>query len=146
MHTNVKSIIDSYGAADTYLSRSRRTKPLKFDKTVVECWEISSDSDNEPDLMMPCNPNVIEYNLKSDLKIKEERIEMLQVTIKKLNERLGTEVIDDNESSAQLPFKRQHSNGLNVNTLHYQRDEEFGKPYFFITNVRQCDILGLSKE
>lgn len=67
---------------------------------------------------------------------KEKENEALAVSLKKTNERLGVEVIadtsdeaSDSESSSSTDSK------VDINTRHFQLDPDFGKNYYFITNV-----------
>lgn len=102
----------------------------------MESWELSSDSEDEnakasPDEELDAN------ELRNRLTIKQEHIDSLQNTVKKLNNRLGTEIVDGSEDAANFLRPRRYENSKNVNTLHYQNDLEFGKNIYFITNVRK---------
>lgn len=63
-------------------------------------------------------------------KIKQEN-ERLRNTIRNLNFRIGTEIVDDDDDTVVLAPQYPRK----INTLHYQNDHEFAKDIFFITNV-----------
>lgn len=75
------------------------------------------------------------------MKIKIERIEILQDVIGKLNQRIGTELVEADDEKVSSSFVRSRKNASeNISTLTYQTDEEFGKSFFYINNVRMPDI------
>lgn len=87
--------------------------------------ENSDEKDFQQDeLQQNDSGNVIEL-----LKIKQEN-ERLRATIRNLNNRIGTEVVEDEYCVVAAPrYPR------TVNTLNYQNDFPFGKKNFVITNV-----------
>lgn len=78
------------------------------------------------------------------LKIKQEKIDKLEVTVKTLNKRIGTEIVDLEDGvsveDSTSPAPRYVSK---VNTLNYQRDLDFGKNMYYITNVRNKNFCTL---
>lgn len=82
---------------------------------------LSSGDENEDEQIVP-----------DQLQIKKEKIELLECTVRKLNVRIGTEIIDVDDNvgginTTSVTIPRYVSC---VNTLHYQLDEEFGKKKF----------------
>lgn len=76
--------------------------------------------------------------LKQQIIKKEVENDALAVSLKKVNQRLGIEIITDSEESDTTSDSdlSSSSNSTNiVNTRHYQLDAEFAKKYFFITDV-----------
>lgn len=109
-------------------------KSRQKERTVVENWEISSDSENENDGLIQNELGT--SDLVNRLQIKEERNQLLQTTVKRLNSRIGTEIIDDNDIGASSSVPRRYENSMNVNTLHYQTDADLGSAFYFLTNVK----------
>lgn len=100
--------------------------------------EVPSDTENEDCTAKTQQENAMPtHDLFKHLKVKQERISLLENTVKDLNNRIGTEIIDDDcyEIGSSLALSRYDRNE-NVNTLHFQLDTEFGKKIYFITNVR----------
>lgn len=94
---------------------------------VVEFLDLEN-SDNK-DLQQDELQQIESVNVIEPLKIKQEN-ERLRTTIRNLNNRIGTEVVQDEycvEATPRYP--------RTVNTLNYQNDLAFGKKIFFITNV-----------
>lgn len=130
-------ITDSYEAANKFIQKPRRIKSRQKERKVVEAWNISSDSEKEN------GDELVQSELGTDdlvnrLRIKQEQNNVLQSTVKKLNSRLGTEIIDDNENGSSSLVC--YENSKNINTLTYQRDAEFGSSFYFITNVKFISI------
>lgn len=109
-------------------------------KEVVEAWELSSDSEDEgAKSQEKFDSTISAEELRNHLKIKVERIGILEKTISNLSTRIGTEIVSDDKKTdnrSALALSRYFKNSSDVNTLHYQMDTEFGKNIFFITNVR----------
>lgn len=136
----IELISDSYENANKFIEKPRRLKPIQTTSSVVESWDLSSDNNKENQKENNTPSLQFEPDLLNSIKIKQERIELLTNTVNKLSERIGTDIIDEdpNEDKTREHFglRRRYENSMNVNTLHYQRDEEFGKNLFYITNVR----------
>lgn len=137
----IKSFEDSYERAKEYLERPQRLKKPQIDSSrAVEYIELHSDHEDkeqnresvsaENDLGLESGPELV-----ASLKIKEEKIELLEYAVKMLSDRLGTEIVDENDENETSLMERTRRYETNVNTLHYQLDEEFGKTIYFITNV-----------
>lgn len=116
-------------------------------QSVVENWDLSTDNENE-NTVTPQQKVFAKSDLEACLKIKQERVETLETAIKHLNDRVGTEVIDDydddNAMGATSLAIRRYKRNQNRNTLNYQIDSEFGKDLFFITDVRNSNIISNS--
>lgn len=127
--------------------RSMKSKPNEK-QSVVEDWELSSDEEHDDLEQIPLQSEVGTPNLGSVLKIKKEKIELLEAAVKNLNERIGTENIKDDRDDAAsggasnltLTLRRYKRNP-DVNTIHYQTDSEFGKDIYYITDVRVIETL-----
>lgn len=127
-------IIDSEKAAKIFIDKPRRIKSRQKEKSVVERWEISSESENENEAYIQNDVNP--HDFINRLQIKKEQNKFLQTAVNKLNIRLGTEIVDDDENAACSFAMRRYENSMNVNTLHYQRDADLGQKFFFVTNVK----------
>lgn len=64
--------------------------------------------------------------------IKIEEYNSLRKSVKKMNTRIGDEIIDDSESSLDEDYEEPENV---VNTRHYEVDGQFAPKYYFITNV-----------
>lgn len=105
---------------------------------IVEQHDISDD-DEMHNKNIPIE--IPEGDLKEIVKIKIEKIEILQDVIGKLNQRIGTELVEADDKEVSSSFARSRKNASkNISTLIYQIDEEFGKSFFYINNVRMPDI------
>lgn len=76
-------------------------------------------------------------NIQRFLDVKIEKIQLLECTVVNLSNRIGTEIVDDDDrvvlGCPSVVIPRYTSN---VNTLNYQLDGAFGKRIYFKTNVR----------
>lgn len=71
------------------------------------------------------------------LKIKQEKIKRLESSVKKKSQRIGTEIVDDEdvESVASSMAVPRFIN--KICTLHEQWDASFGRIFLYSTNVRK---------
>lgn len=160
MFNFISSSQASYDQAKKYCERPNRMIPKNFrfeTACTVESIDLLSDDENdepprennsELDLGLdePLRENNSELDLGpqlapvmvDQLKIKQEKIDLLENSLKLLNGRIGTEIIDDEGNAVGTDvgsMERVIHNESNVNTLHYQLGAEFGKTFYFITNV-----------
>lgn len=121
-----------------------KSKPIS-PGTVVEKWELSDEEkdssessvqESQPSQPIDVETFVFDPNVVSQ--IKKER-ELLQATVQKLNERIGTEVITDDDigagPSGSTANRYNHERNRDVNTRYYQLDSTFGKNIYYITDV-----------
>lgn len=74
--------------------------------------------------------------LKQIIIKKEKECEAIAASLKKTNDRLGVEHITDTSDEASDSDNSAEANSdIDINTRHYQKDPDFAKNYFFITNV-----------
>lgn len=138
----IKYFVDSKDNAVKFIERSR-FKPSQIDEQdAVEYHDVSGDDDEigEENIHQQIDLSGISMTeLQRRLKIKMEQIDVLQRSVIKLNNRVGTEIIldghkeNDQSFSCSMPIPR-YENA--VNTLNYQIDGTFGKKIFFLTDVR----------
>lgn len=105
---------------------------------IVEQHDISDDDEmHHKNIQI----EIPEGDLQEIVKIKIEKIEILQGVIGKLNQRIGTELVEADDEKVSSSFARSRKNtSENINTLIYQIDKEFGKSFYYINNVRMPDI------
>lgn len=81
-------------------------------------------------------PSAVFQNASKVIKLEKENAE-LRVALKKLNLRVGDDIIDDSDPSTGDDHEEiEHP----VNTRHYQIDEQLAPKYYFITNVNCIPI------
>lgn len=134
------SFPDCRSKATKYLNKPQRRKHSPIETSdVVESLDISSDDDNDSARTENNNPQIdgSPHALIQLLKIKQEKIETLEHTVKVLGNRIGTEIIADDDDNAGCPTLKRPLSKDTVNTRNYQIDGEFGKSIYYITNVRQ---------
>lgn len=77
-------------------------------------------------------------SIKVELTTQQQNYNLRQ-SLKKINERLGDEIISDSSSDESNNLEGE-SRDPDINTLHYQRDSFFAEKYFYITSV-SIDIV-----
>lgn len=135
--------VDSTNDAMKFIERSRLKPSQIEEQDVVEYHDLSVDTDDVGEknrdqqldlsgISMPA--------LQERFKIKMERVDLLERSVKQLNNRIGTEIILDGENkenelsaSCSMSVPRYENT---INTLNYQIDETFGKKIYFMTDVR----------
>lgn len=128
-----KRSIDSYDKAKYFLEKPLRIKPIRNDSSrVVEFIDLEQSSSSENGKEENPQAGLVG---ESVLKIKKERIDVLENAIRALSDRIGTEIIDDSDEDHGANSIKVTRYENNVNTLHYQLDDEFGEKFYFITNV-----------
>lgn len=123
-----------------YNVRLCRFKQVEISKQIIEIHDITKNNDNQCE--NASNP-IDDYNddLLTKLKIKTEIVEQLVNVNMKLNQRIGTEIIeDDDEGSSSSARSRNCGLKCIVNTREYQTDSEFGVKYLYLNNVRKTGI------
>lgn len=116
-----------------------RSKPQRMTarQDVVEHIELS-DNESEETVQQNEFDGLVQPDLLKRLKIKQERIGLLENTVKNLNSRIGTETLrdaDSNDLGSSSTALSHYKKNPDVNTLHMQTDETFGKGIYFITDV-----------
>lgn len=97
-----------------------------------------SDNESEETVQQNVFDELEEPELLLRVKIKQERIGLLENTVKNLNFRIGTEILrdaDSNDLGLSSTALSHYDKNPDVNTLHMQTDETFGKSIYFITDV-----------
>lgn len=141
IHIQFVIFIDSLEKAQEYTVRPRRLKQAVTSKQIIEIHDITENNDNQSDENISSPIDDCNDDLQTKLKIKTEILELLVNVNKKLNQRIGTEIIEDDDEDS-LASARSRNGDLKyiVNTREYQTDSEFGKKYLYLNNVCKTDI------
>lgn len=124
--------------AKKFLERPLRIKPQTGRPDGVEYIELSDNEEVEETPRQNDLQDLGTQDLLGVVQIKKERISLLENTVHKLNSRLGTEILNDDEHScdgASIGISSKYKRNTDVNTLHYHIDEDFAKKIYFITDV-----------
>lgn len=129
--------IGSYENAKKYAERPRRLQQADITMRIVEMHDIEDDDDRTENASS--SVEIFEGDLR--LKIKQEKIELLENAIKKLTQRVGIEIIEEDDNNNNPPARSRHfdSNKI-VNTHAYLLDSEFGEKFYYLNNVCKTEI------
>lgn len=128
--------IDSYAKAKKYAERPRRLKQADTPIRIVEKHDIE-DHDGQTE-NASSSVEIFECDIR--LKIKQEKIDLLENAIKNLSQRVGIEIIEDCDNNDTPARSRDFDSKKIVNTNAYLLDSEFGKKFFYLNNVCKTEI------
>lgn len=126
--------VDSYEKAKKYAERPRRLQQADIPIRIVEKHDILDDDDQTENASV----EIFEGDIR--LKIKQEKIDLLENALKKLTQRVGIEIIEDCDNNDTPGRSRDFDSKKIINTHAYLLDLEFGKKFFYLNNVCKTEI------